>query len=75
MGYRLPPLIALNEPEASLHPSLLAPLARLIASADGHTRIWIVTHSEGAGKTSARRKPANRPGAWSNLPAQPASRD
>jgi predicted ATPase len=46
MGYRLPPLIALNEPEASLHPSLLAPLARLIASADGHTRIWIVTHLE-----------------------------
>jgi predicted ATPase len=46
MGYRLPPLIALNEPEASLHPSLLAPLARLIAAAAGHTRIWIVTHSE-----------------------------
>ena len=46
MGYRLPPLIALNEPEASLHPSLLAPLARLIATAAGHTRIWIVTHSE-----------------------------
>jgi predicted ATPase len=46
MGYRLPPLIALNEPEASLHPSLLPPLARLIASAARHTRIWIVTHSE-----------------------------
>lgn len=46
MGYRLPSLIALNEPEASLHPSLLAPLARLIASAAGRTRIWIVTHSE-----------------------------
>ena len=46
MGYRLPLLIALNEPEASLHPSLLAPLARLIAAAAGHTRIWIVTHSE-----------------------------
>jgi predicted ATPase len=46
MGYRLPPLIALNEPEASLHPSLLAPLARLIATAAGRTRIWIVTHSD-----------------------------
>jgi predicted ATPase len=46
MGYRLPPLIALNEPEASLHPSLLAPLARLIGSAAGRTRIWIVTHSD-----------------------------
>ncbi len=46
MGYRLPPLIALNEPEASLHPSLLPPLARLIASAARNTRIWIVTHSD-----------------------------
>ena len=46
MGYRLPSLIALNEPEASLHPALLAPLARLIARAAFKTRIWIVTHSE-----------------------------
>jgi predicted ATPase len=45
MGYRLPSLIALNEPEASLHPSLLPPLARLIAKAAQRTRIWIVTHS------------------------------
>jgi predicted ATPase len=46
MGYRLPSLIALNEPEASLHPSLLPPLARLIARAASKTRIWVVTHSE-----------------------------
>ncbi|MBR0793914.1 AAA family ATPase [Bradyrhizobium jicamae] len=46
MGYRLPPFIALNEPEASLHPSLLAPLARLIARASRRADIWIVTHSE-----------------------------
>lgn len=46
MGYRLPPLIALNEPEASLHPSLLPPLARLIAAAARNTRLWIVTHSD-----------------------------
>jgi predicted ATPase len=46
MGYRLPSLIALNEPEASLHPSLLPPLARLIARAARSARIWIVTHSE-----------------------------
>ncbi len=46
MGYRLPSLVALNEPEASLHPSLLPPLARLIARAARHARIWIVTHSE-----------------------------
>lgn len=46
MGYRLPSLVALNEPEASLHPSLLPPLARLIAKAAQRTRIWIVTHSD-----------------------------
>ena len=46
MGYRLPSLIALNEPEASLHPSLLGRLARLIARSAQHTRIWIVTHSD-----------------------------
>ena len=46
MGYRLPPFIALNEPETSLHPSLLAPLARLIAKASTRADIWIVTHSE-----------------------------
>jgi predicted ATPase len=46
MGYRLPSLIALNEPEASLHPSLLPPLARLIARSAGRARVWIVTHSE-----------------------------
>ena len=46
MGYRLPSLIALNEPEASLHPSLLAPLARLIGRSARSTRIWIVTHSD-----------------------------
>ena len=46
MGYRLPSLIALNEPEASLHPSLLQPLARLIGRSARDTRIWIVTHSD-----------------------------
>lgn len=46
MGYRLPSLVALNEPEASLHPSLLPPLARLITRASATARIWIVTHSD-----------------------------
>lgn len=46
MGYRLPPFIVLNEPETSLHPSLLAALARLIAKASRRADIWIVTHSE-----------------------------
>jgi predicted ATPase len=46
MGYRLPKFVALNEPEASLHPDLIPPLARLIVKATDRTRIWLVTHSE-----------------------------
>lgn len=46
LGYRLPGFIALNEPEASLHPDLLEPLARLIISAAERTQVWVVTHSE-----------------------------
>jgi predicted ATPase len=46
MGYRLPSLIALNEPEASMHPDLLPPLARLIGQASSAARIWVVTHSD-----------------------------
>jgi predicted ATPase len=46
LGYRLPAFIALNEPENSLHPELLEPLARLILHAAKRTQIWVVTHSE-----------------------------
>lgn len=46
MALRLPAFIALNEPESSLHPDLLEPLARLIARAAERTQIWLVTHSE-----------------------------
>lgn len=46
LGYRLPGFIALNEPEASLHPELLAPLARMIVRAAARSQIWVVTHSE-----------------------------
>ncbi|SKA03441.1 Predicted ATPase [Enhydrobacter aerosaccus] len=46
MALRLPAFIALNEPESSLHPDLLEPLARLIAQAAERTQIWLVTHSE-----------------------------
>lgn len=46
LSYRLPPLIALNEPEASLHPDLLPALARAIAKAAERTQVWVVTHSE-----------------------------
>lgn len=46
LGYRLPAFVALNEPENSLHPELLEPLARLIVRAAKRTQIWVVTHSE-----------------------------
>lgn len=46
LGYRLPAFVALNEPEASLHPELLEPLARLIVRAAERTQVWVVTHSE-----------------------------
>jgi len=46
LAYRLPTFVALNEPETSLHPDLLEPLARLIVRASERTQIWLVTHSE-----------------------------
>jgi predicted ATPase len=45
LAYRLPPFIALNEPEASLHPELIKPLAGLIGRAAERTQLWLVTHS------------------------------
>ena len=42
---RPPTLLALNEPEASLHPDLIEPLAHLLAKASKHSRLWITTHS------------------------------
>jgi predicted ATPase len=45
LAYRLPPFIALNEPEASLHPDLMEPLAKLIARASERSQVWLVTHS------------------------------
>lgn len=46
MAYRPPAFIALNEPESSLHPDLLEPLARMIVAASERTQVWLVTHSE-----------------------------
>jgi predicted ATPase len=39
---RPPQLLALNEPETSIHPDLFEPLAKLIAKA---SQLWITTHS------------------------------
>lgn len=41
-----PTLMVLNEPETSLHPSLIAPLARLVAAAAQRCQLVVVTHSE-----------------------------
>ncbi len=46
LSYRLPPFIALNEPEASLHPSLLPALAHTIVKGAERAQIWVVTHSQ-----------------------------
>jgi predicted ATPase len=42
---RPPALLVLNEPETSLHPDLLTPLAELVATASVHTQVIVVTHS------------------------------
>ena len=46
----------LNEPETSLHPDLLAPLGRLIATAAERSQVVVVTHA--AGLTAALRQAA-----------------
>jgi predicted ATPase len=43
---RPPALMVLNEPEASLHPDLLDPLARLVARAATRSQIILVSHAE-----------------------------
>jgi predicted ATPase len=42
---RPPPLLVLNEPEASLHPDLLPALGRLIAQAARASQVVVVSHS------------------------------
>lgn len=43
---RPPEFLALNEPEMSLHPDLIPPLARLIYQASRTSQIWITSHSQ-----------------------------
>lgn len=43
---RPPSLMVLNEPETSLHPDLLAPLARLIAKASERSQVIVVSHAD-----------------------------
>ncbi|HEY1462471.1 MAG TPA: AAA family ATPase [Terriglobales bacterium] len=51
----LPPsLLALNEPETSLHPYLVEALARLIVHASKYTQLWITTHSQSLAESIER---------------------
>jgi len=43
---RPPELLVLNEPETSLHPDLIPPLARLIAKTSAVSQIIVVSHNE-----------------------------
>lgn len=43
---RSPSLLALNEPEMSLHADLMQPLAELITLAARRSQIWVTTHSQ-----------------------------
>ncbi len=38
--------MVINEPETSLHPDLLSPLARLIANAAERSQVIVVSHAE-----------------------------
>lgn len=39
------PVLAFNEPETSLQPSLLEPLAELLVAASQTSQVWVATHS------------------------------
>lgn len=43
---RPPELLVLNEPETSLHPDLLEPLARLIEAASNDAQVIVVSHAQ-----------------------------
>ena len=45
MSPRPPTLLALNEPETSLHPDLLDGLAQLIVRVSRNSQLWVTTHS------------------------------
>lgn len=45
LGPEHPSLMVLNEPETSLHPALLEPLAGLIRAAAATTQVLVITHS------------------------------
>jgi len=50
---RPPEFLAINEPEMSLHPDLIEPLANLIYAASKNSQIWLTTHSQRLAKCLA----------------------
>ncbi len=46
MSPRPPELLVLNEPEQSLHPDMLRPLARQIVTASARSQVWVISHSQ-----------------------------
>jgi predicted ATPase len=54
---RPPELLVLNEPETSLHPDLLAPLADLITTASGPSQVIVVTHAQPLAAALHARRP------------------
>ena len=76
---RPPELLVLNEPEASLHPDLLPPLARLVHGASRRSQVVVVSHAPalvaalrgaGAGLVALEKRlgetvaPGNEPPPW-----------
>ncbi|TDR90412.1 AAA family ATPase [Enterovirga rhinocerotis] len=54
------PLTVLNEPETSLHPDLLEPLARLIGAASLNGQVVVVTHARRLVEALAAHAPCRR---------------
>jgi predicted ATPase len=55
---RPPELMVLNEPETSLHPDLVRPLAELIVTASESTQVVVVTHAQALVSALEDRDPA-----------------
>jgi predicted ATPase len=69
---RPPALMILNEPETSLHPDLLPPLARLIAQASERSQAVVVSHASALVSALAQTLTAHR-SYWRSISARPSS--
>ena len=69
---RPPALMVLNEPETSLHPDLLPPLARLIVQAAKRSQAVVVSHAPAQSPRSTPT-PIARRSYWRSISAKPSS--